>query len=356
MSRLVACVAVLCLTVAMAPLLTQAGFVDDAKRRVELPSRVSRVFAAGAPSDVLLYTLVPEMLVGRNRVLDAAALEFIPPAFRNPVLIRQLPEVDNPAADAELLALKPDVYVDYGTVGEDYIASLEAVQRRTGVPGIILDGRLTRIPDTYRRLGAALGVAGRGERLGAAADRILMKYRGALASTSSPLRVYLACSADGFVPCLADDSAGEQLEWLGAVNVAGTRASAPRRPLSVDEIKALVPRAIVVQGAGAAARLRASPAWQNVDAVAAGRVYQWPGLPVRLGRTATIRQSSTWTRVAGVRAARTHLRRAILRRRPPLLQRFLSSGTRRAVVAEACPRVSKLSVSSVLESALQNQM
>jgi len=39
-----------------------------------------------------------------------------------------------------------------------------AVQKRTGVPGILLDGTLDRISATYRRLGTALGVA----------DRILM--------------------------------------------------------------------------------------------------------------------------------------------------------------------------------------
>ena len=149
------------------------------------------------------------MLVGRNRVPEGEAVEFFPPPYRNPIFIKQLPEVDNPSADAELLALKPDVYIDYGTVQEDYVASVEAVQRRTRVPGIILDGALTLIPDTYRRLGAALGVADRGERLAATADRIMTKYRNVLASTSAAPRVYLACSADGFMPCLEDDSAGE---------------------------------------------------------------------------------------------------------------------------------------------------
>ena len=261
--------------------LTQTRFVDDARRDVQLPSRVNRVFAAGAPAEVLLYTLVPEKLPGRNRLPEGDAVEFFPPAYRTPVLIRQLPEVDNPAADAELLALKPDVYVDYGTVDQDYVASVEAVQRRTRVPGLILDGALTRIPETYRRLGAALGAAERGERLAAAADRILARYRGAL--SAMPPRVYLPCSADGFVPCLEDDSAGEQLKWLGGQNVAGSRATAPKRPRTIDEIKALVPDAVVVMGAGAAARLRANPAWQSVGAVAAGRVYQYPGLPYSWG-------------------------------------------------------------------------
>ena len=163
------------LLVSSATAVMQTRFADDAKRDVELPPRVSRVFAAGAPAEVLLYTIVPEMLVGRNRVPEGDAVEFFPPAYRTPVFIKQLPEVDNPAADAELLALKPHIYIDYGTVGEDYIASLNAVQQRTRVPGIILDGALTRIPETYRRLGAALGVAERGAKLDAAADGILKK-------------------------------------------------------------------------------------------------------------------------------------------------------------------------------------
>jgi iron complex transport system substrate-binding protein len=271
------------LTCSVATALSQSVFVDDAKRSVMLPASVGRPFAAGAPAEVLLYTIAPEKLVGRNRIPEGDAVDYFPPAFRNPVFIRQLPEVDNPAADAELVALKPDLYVDYGTVHADYIAAVEAVQKRTGVAGIILDGELSRIPAVYRRLGAALGVAARGNRLGDAAERLLAKYRGTLA-VAAPVRVYLACSADGFQPCLADSSAGEQLSWLGGVNVAGTRESAPRRPLTIAEVKALSPQVIVVNGpAGAAARLRANLTWQSVEAVSAGRVYEWPALPYSWG-------------------------------------------------------------------------
>jgi len=266
------------------PASMQTAFVDDAKRSVVLPSKVTRVFAAGAPAEVLLYTLVPGMLIGRNRLPEGDAIGFYPPQYRAPILIRQLPEVDNPAADAELLAIKPDVYVDYGTVQDDYIASVEAVQRRTRVPGIILNGELARIPDTYRRLGVALGVALRGNQMAASADRLLARYRGSLAAGASPVRVYLACSGDGFVPCLADEPAGAQLAWLGGINVAGTRATAPRRPLTIDEIEALRPQAIVVTGGpGTAARLLANPSWKRLDAVTAGRVYEFPALPYGWG-------------------------------------------------------------------------
>jgi iron complex transport system substrate-binding protein len=268
--------AVMCLPALPA---TQGRFTDDAGRSVALPARANRVFAAGAPAEVMLYTLVPDLLVGRNRVPGADALEFFPPEYRNPTLIRRLPEVDNPAADAELLALKPDVYIDYGTVADDYIQAVEAVQRRTKVPGIILDGALSRIQETYRRLGVALGVKERGERLAAATERFLAKYSGAL--SSPPVRVYVACSSDGYVPCLEDDTGGEQLRWLGGTNVAGTRATAPRRPLTIAESQAMNPQVIIVTGS--VARLRDDAAWEGVEAVKAGRIYQWPSLPYSWG-------------------------------------------------------------------------
>lgn len=258
----------------------QSRFTDDANRTVTAPARVSRVFAAGAPAEVMLYTLAPDLLVGRNRVPTGAAAEFFPPQYRTPTLIRQLPEVDDPAADAELVALKPDVYVDYGSVQADYIASVEAVQKRTGVPGVIMNGALERIPEMYRRVGALLGVPDRGAQLAAATERLLARYRNRLAAPT-PVRVYLACSGDGYVPCLEEDSGSEQLRWLGGVNVAGPRAAAPRRPRTIDEIKAMNASVIVVNGS--AAQLRADAAWQSVPAVAGGRVYEWPSLPYSWG-------------------------------------------------------------------------
>jgi iron complex transport system substrate-binding protein len=255
-----------------------AEFVDDAQRHVALPDAPMRVFAAGAPAEVLLYTLVPEMLVGRNHAPAAAALALMPPEYRSLPAIANLPERDDARYDAELLALRPDVYVDYGTVDDDYVEALEAVTQRTGVPGVILDGRLAQIPSVYRRLGAALGVAERGERLAARVQSILDKYRGTL--SGSAVRAYLACSQDGRVPCYEGHSAGEAAAWLGATNVAGALAAAPRRPLTLEELRAAAPTVVVVADA---ARISADPEWQSVAAVAAGRVHAPPALPFGWG-------------------------------------------------------------------------
>lgn len=129
----------------------QFAFTDDAGRSVVLPVRIDRVFAAGAPAEVLLYTLVPDKLAGRNHMPAPAALDLMPVELRAPRQIVNLPDRDDARYDTELLALDVDVYVDYGTVDEDYVAALETISKRTKIPGIILDGSLSRCSITSRQ-------------------------------------------------------------------------------------------------------------------------------------------------------------------------------------------------------------
>ena len=42
-------------------------FTDDSGRKVALPDRVTRVYAAGPPASVLVFALAPDMLIGWTR-------------------------------------------------------------------------------------------------------------------------------------------------------------------------------------------------------------------------------------------------------------------------------------------------
>jgi iron complex transport system substrate-binding protein len=269
----------ICLMFVASALPAQTVFVDDAQRKVTLPSRIQKVFAAGFPAEVMLYTLAPDMLAGRNHPPAEGAIEFVPPAYRTLVPIANLPDRDDPAFDVDLLKLRPDVFIDYGSLHKDYVDKVEAVQTRTGIASIILDGKLERIPAMYRRLGTALGIAARGEQLAAEVERIMARYRMTLAAGSASPRVYWACTPDGTIPCLEGESSGELITILGAVNAAGTIDKAPMRPLTLAEIRELEPDVIVVSGAANAARFKADPGWQAIAAVAAGRVLSPPEFP-----------------------------------------------------------------------------
>jgi iron complex transport system substrate-binding protein len=204
----------------------------------------------------------------------------MPPEYRAPRQIVNLPERDDPRYDAELLALDVDLYVDYGSIDADYVAALEAISERTNVPAIILDGSRENVPSVYRRLGAALGVRERGERLAREAERIIDKYRGALADP--PVSLDLACSPNGLTPCVEGHSSGEAAALLGASNVGG-RIGDARGPLTVDEIRARAPDVVIAPNKAAAESLRAAEDWRQIPAVAAGRVYAPPDSPFNWG-------------------------------------------------------------------------
>jgi len=68
----------------------------------------------------------------------------------------------NTASVESVLASRPDVIADYGTINATYISLAERVQKQTGVPYLLFDGAFSQIARVYMTAGDALGI---GERL-----------------------------------------------------------------------------------------------------------------------------------------------------------------------------------------------
>jgi iron complex transport system substrate-binding protein len=68
---------------AMPALAADAFVTDGAGRRVAVPRNVERVFPAGPPAAILLYTLAPQALIGWPRANRAEELEFLLPDVGN---------------------------------------------------------------------------------------------------------------------------------------------------------------------------------------------------------------------------------------------------------------------------------
>src|SRR5262245_6026437 len=55
--------------------------VDSAGRLVEVPRKIERVFAAGGPASIFMYTLAPEKLLGWNSPLTPEERAYIPTPY-----------------------------------------------------------------------------------------------------------------------------------------------------------------------------------------------------------------------------------------------------------------------------------
>ncbi|MFN3293342.1 MAG: hypothetical protein ACK4S2_12605 [Gemmobacter sp.] len=108
--------------------------VDATGRTVTIPDAPARVFAAGPPASVLLYALAPEAMVGWVRAPRDGDKPFLLPATHHLPELGRLTGQGGTVNLEVLLATKPDLIVDFGTVSPTYIDLANRVTEQTGIP------------------------------------------------------------------------------------------------------------------------------------------------------------------------------------------------------------------------------
>jgi iron complex transport system substrate-binding protein len=246
--------------------------VDAAGRSVEVPEQIARVLPAGPPAAVILAALAPDMMLGWTSPLsdDARAL-LAPEAAQLPQVPRLTGRDD--VAD-KIVALRPDLILDYGTVSPRYADLAKAIQQRTGIPTLLLNGSLAEIPSTLRLLGRILHREGRAETLARFTEAVLLPSND---RTGHP-RVLFARGADGLTVVAPGTDLAETFTRLGWQLVAPA-GQGPSRQAGLDDIRTLDPDVIVFSDPAMRATLAQSDAWRSLRAVHDGRVFIAPNQP-----------------------------------------------------------------------------
>ncbi len=254
---------------------------DSAGRVVTVPDKITRVFGAGPPASVLLYTLRPEVMTAWARTMRPEDRKYVVPA------VRELPEGGRltgrgDTINAEvLLANKPDLIIDYGTVNETYKSLADRIQTQTGIPYVLIDGQFGNLPVSLRLVGDILGVKGRGERLADYAETTFARVDAVLKKVPPDRRprVYLARRPNGLETGVRGSINTEIIERVGGVNVVDAAAQRNLVDASPEQILAWAPDTIVTMEDTFAAMAAASPAWAAVPAVKNKRILLAPDAP-----------------------------------------------------------------------------
>src|SRR5437764_14418220 len=85
---------------------------DSAGRKVEVPDKIERVFAAGPPASILLYMLAPEKMTGWPDAPRAEERPYIAETYRDLPALGRLTGRGGTANLAALLKTKPDLTLD----------------------------------------------------------------------------------------------------------------------------------------------------------------------------------------------------------------------------------------------------
>jgi len=262
-----------------APRARAAGSIQDAAgRSVAVPDRVTRVFPAGPPAAILLYTLAPDLLLGWTRANRAEECAFLLPDICARPEVGRLTGRGNSANLESVLALKPDLILDVGSTSATYVSLATRVQEQTGIPYALLDGRFDAIAATYRLLGKL--TQRDAEPYAAYADDALLKIQtriNRIPGSERP-RVYYARGPKGLETGLGGSINVETIEFLGARNVAG-ETKGGLASVSFEQVLKWDPEIIVTIDRDFAAGVRGDPLWKDISAVRSGRVHLSPKMP-----------------------------------------------------------------------------
>lgn len=267
-------------TLVAAPPAHAAAVVDAAGRAVPIPANVARVFPAGPPAAILLYTLAPDIVIGWPRANRPEECEFMLPQVCARPEIGRLTGRGNTANLEAVLALKPDLILDVGATNPTFVSLAERVQEQTGIPYALLDGRFAAVVPTYRKLGELTLRSKETEDLARYAEETMatIKQRVDKIPAAARPRVYYARGPRGLETGLGGSINVETIEFLGARNVAADRTGG-LAVVSLEQVLLWNPDVIITIDADFAASVRNDPLWAAVAAVRDGRVHLSPKLP-----------------------------------------------------------------------------
>jgi iron complex transport system substrate-binding protein len=264
------------------PRLAHAATVrDGAGREVPVPGKVERIFPAGPPAAIQIYTLAPELLLGWPRANRPEEREFLLPGIGDRPEIGRITGRGNSANLETVLQLKPDLIIDSGSTGRTYVELAERVQSQTGIPYALLDGRFAQIPASYRILGQLTGRSERAETLARWCEETMATISGRIAAIPAEQRprVYYARGPRGLETGLGGSINVETLGFVGARNVAADQPGSGLAQVSLEQVLAWNPEVIVTIDLAFAESVRSDPSWAGVRAVREGRVHLSPKLP-----------------------------------------------------------------------------
>ena len=261
--------------------LAAEGVIVASFGKLPAPERVRKVYAAGPPAGVLVAALAPHKLLGWPLTLGDQARALLSPTLRALPHVGRLSGRGSTVPLESLLQLQPDLVLDAGTADATYVSTLRRASEQTGLPTVLIQGRIAEHAAQLRAVGRLLGVPERAAMLAGLADEALAlaeRVRASVPPERRP-RVYYGRGTGGLETGLAGSINVELLDFCAGRNVAAQAGQGSITRVSLEQILAWDPEVIVTQDAAFARSVRADPLWRSIAAVRSGRVHCAPALP-----------------------------------------------------------------------------
>ncbi len=278
---------ILCAAVLAAPLSAAAAatqsFTDSVGRVVILPAKLERIAPSGALAQTVLYSLVPDRIIGWSAKLPGTVKRYMPAKYWSLPIFGTFYGKNADLNMEALIAAKPDVVIDIGEAKKNEKEDLDRLQKQLGIPVVFVEATMFSFSKAYETLGTLLGV----EKEAAALSNFCaqtVKDGQALAAAVPPskrAKIYYGEGKTGLQTNPKGSIHADVIELIGAVNVADipVTSGAGGNQISMEQLLLWNPDLIIFGPAGAYPAVPGDPMWKNLPAIKTGKIYEIPEGP-----------------------------------------------------------------------------
>ena len=267
--------------VAAEPATSTVVFTDDCGREVELPSDISRIVATGPLSQIILYTIAPDMLVGLANKWGSSAEGIVPEEYLQLPYFGQLYNTANLNIE-ELALADPQVIIDIGRVMSGGAEDMDKLQQQTNIPTVFLSSSAETMGDTYRTLGRLLGREEKAEQLAQFCERIYSRTLSIMEQVGENRVAALYIKGEQGLNVLAHGAAHAEVVDLLTKNVAvvdNPSSKGSGNEVTMEQIALWNPDLILFAPDSIYDTAAQLDVWKDISAISAGNYLKVPEGP-----------------------------------------------------------------------------
>ena len=256
-------------------------FTDDASREVTVPGEISRIMPTGSLAQLVLFALAPEMFVGLASKLPTSAQGIYPEEYFDLTYLGQLYGSADLNVEA-LAAADPQLIIDIGQTMSTTVEDMDQLQDQTGIPAVYISSTLETMPETYRKLGALLGLEERAEELASFCERVYDRTVSIMDQVGDDKVKTLYILGEEGTNVMANGSYhAELLDWLtdNVAVVDNPVSKGTGNAVDMEQIVLWNPDFILFADGSVYDIVAEDPTWSQMKAVADGRYVEVPETP-----------------------------------------------------------------------------
>jgi iron complex transport system substrate-binding protein len=147
-------------------------YTDSLGRDVEVPAEITRIALSGPLTQIVLFALCPDRLVGLSNAWDDSAEEFLDEKYYNLPMLGQLYGGKGTLNLETIAAAGAQIIIDVGEVKDNMAQDMDNLQAQLGIPTIHIDAYTAGMGDAYRELGKLLDMEEEAAALGEYCDAV----------------------------------------------------------------------------------------------------------------------------------------------------------------------------------------